>query len=85
VYDDRQVAALRAIRSQRRHPAGRTRLIEAAIDAFGRSGYHVVSVRSLCARAGVAKGTFYRHFHHKDALFLAAGPAGSSTGCLRRG
>jgi AcrR family transcriptional regulator len=74
VYDDRHVAALRAIRSRREHaePPGRTRLIDAAIDAFGRSGYQDVSVRSLCARAGVAKGTFYRYFRDKDALFLAA-------------
>ena len=74
VYDDRHVAALRAIRQRREHtePPGRTRLIDAAIDAFGRSGYRDVSVRSLCARAGVAKGTFYRYFRDKDALFLAA-------------
>jgi AcrR family transcriptional regulator/predicted DNA-binding transcriptional regulator AlpA len=77
VYDDRHVAALRAIRSRRLRgraeaPAARTRLVDAAIAAFSRDGYQHVSVRSLCARAGVAKGTFYRYFQDKDALFLTA-------------
>jgi AcrR family transcriptional regulator len=53
-------------------PSPRTRLLDAAIVAFGHGSYHDVSVRSLCALAGVAKGTFYRYFPNKDALFLAA-------------
>ncbi len=72
-YDDRHVAALQAIRSRPvRASAARTRLVNAAIAAFGQGGYQDVSVRALCAGAAVAKGTFYRHFPDKDALFLAA-------------
>ncbi len=55
------------------HPAGtRNRLIDAAIDAFAEEGYRAVSVDELCSLAGVAKGTFYRHFSGKDELFLTA-------------
>jgi AcrR family transcriptional regulator len=77
LYDDRHVAALREIRSRRSRgqgeaPAARSRLVDAAIVAFGHGGYQDVSVRGLCARAGVAKGTFYRYFRDRDALFLAA-------------
>jgi AcrR family transcriptional regulator len=56
-------------------PCARTKLIEAAIVEFGRRGSGDVSVADLCARAGVAKGTFYRHFDNKDELFLATGTA----------
>ncbi len=50
----------------------RSRLVDAAIDAFAVEGYQAVSIEGLCARAGVAKGTFYRHFAGKDELFLTA-------------
>ena len=48
------------------------RLLEAAIEAFGQQSFGEVSIDGLCSRAGVAKGTFYRHFPNKEALFLAA-------------
>lgn len=47
------------------------KLIDAAIDAFGEHSFREVSVASLCERADVAKGTFYRCFDGKEALFLA--------------
>lgn len=53
----------------------RTRLVDAAIEAFARQGYREVSVEALCTQADVAKGTFYRHFTSKDALFHTAAAA----------
>lgn len=48
------------------------RLIEAARTLFAERGYAAVSVNDLCARAKVAKGSFYRYFDSKEAVLLAA-------------
>jgi AcrR family transcriptional regulator len=48
------------------------RLLHAAREAFARHGYDGVSVGEICDAAGIAKGTFYRYFDSKDALFVAA-------------
>jgi AcrR family transcriptional regulator len=52
-------------------PAAR-RLLDAARMAFARHGYDGVSVGEICDAAGIAKGTFYRYFDSKDAIFVAA-------------
>ncbi|MCU1502517.1 MAG: MerR family transcriptional regulator [Ilumatobacteraceae bacterium] len=56
-------------------PCATTKMIDAAVEELNQHGYGEVSVAAVCARAGVAKGTFYRHFDNKDQLFLAAGAA----------
>jgi AcrR family transcriptional regulator len=48
------------------------RLLHVAREAFARHGYDGVSVGEICEAAGIAKGTFYRYFDSKDAIFLAA-------------
>jgi len=48
------------------------RLVAAARDAFARHGYAGVNVADICSAADVAKGTFYRYFDSKEAIFLAA-------------
>jgi AcrR family transcriptional regulator len=48
------------------------RLLETARVAFARHGYDGVSVGEICDAAGIAKGTFYRYFDSKDAIFIAA-------------
>ena len=48
----------------------RERVLQAARDAFGASGYGV-SMDEIAARAGVGPGTVYRHFPDKKALFEA--------------
>jgi AcrR family transcriptional regulator len=48
------------------------RLLDAAREAFARRGYDGVSVGEICDAAGIAKGTFYRYFDSKDAIFVAA-------------
>jgi AcrR family transcriptional regulator len=48
------------------------RLLEAARESFARRGYDGVSVGEICETVGVAKGTFYRYFESKDAIFVAA-------------
>jgi AcrR family transcriptional regulator len=48
------------------------RLLDAARVAFARHGYDGISVGEICDAAGIAKGTFYRYFDSKDAIFVAA-------------
>jgi AcrR family transcriptional regulator len=50
----------------------RLRRLEAARGAFGSRGYEAVNVEELCQEAGIAKGSFYRYFASKDAVFVAA-------------
>jgi AcrR family transcriptional regulator len=47
------------------------RLIAAAIDLFGKSGYHGTQVMDIVSQAHVSAGTFYRYFEDKQAIFFA--------------
>ena len=47
------------------------RIVETAYDLFSRRGIRDVGVDELIEQAGVAKATFYRHFHSKDDLVIA--------------
>jgi AcrR family transcriptional regulator len=46
----------------------RARLLEAAKDIIAETGYEGLRTQEVVKRAGVAKGTFFAHFHDKDAL-----------------
>jgi AcrR family transcriptional regulator len=48
------------------------RLVAAAREAFAEHGYAGVNVADICTTAGIAKGSFYRYFDSKEAIFLAA-------------
>jgi AcrR family transcriptional regulator len=48
------------------------RLVDAAIELFQTRGYAEVTVSDIAERAGVAKGSVYRHFRSKEAVFAAA-------------
>ena len=52
--------------------ATRERIVAAAVDLFAARGYGDVAVSDVAARAGTAKGSVYRHFESKEALFAAA-------------
>ncbi len=56
--------------NQHRGEETRERILNAALEAFGRYGYDATSVAEICRRAGVTKGGFYHHFPSKKALFL---------------
>jgi AcrR family transcriptional regulator len=47
------------------------RLVEAGLTLFSRRGYADVSVDDVCRSALIAKGSFYRHYPSKGALFFA--------------
>ncbi|HEY0879320.1 MAG TPA: helix-turn-helix domain-containing protein [Zeimonas sp.] len=50
----------------------RTRILDAARDAFREKGYTATTVDDLCRAAGVTKGAFFHHFESKEAAALAA-------------
>ncbi len=47
-------------------------LVNEALRLFADRGFDAVTVDEICAAAGVAKGTYYRHFRRKDDVFFAA-------------
>ena len=50
----------------------RAQIVEAAIELFGRRGYHVTTMREVAQRAGVSVGLIYQYVEDKeDVLFLA--------------
>ena len=49
----------------------RERLLSAAEHLFGERSYRRTSVAGICARAGIATGSFYAHFNSKADIFAA--------------
>jgi AcrR family transcriptional regulator len=48
----------------------RQRILNAASERFYRDGIRAVGVDAIIAAAGVAKASFYRHFHSKEELVV---------------
>src|SRR5512147_1588718 len=49
-------------------PEKRKRLLHAAIQTFGRRGFHEARIAEIAAEAGVAEGTVYLYFRNKEDL-----------------
>ncbi|WP_071289798.1 TetR/AcrR family transcriptional regulator [Mycolicibacterium llatzerense] len=49
----------------------RTRLLEAALNAFAERGFYGASIEYICEQAGFTRGAFYSNFPSKDELFFA--------------
>lgn len=47
----------------------RLQLLDAARDVFASKGYHDAKIEDICAKAKVAKGTFYLYFADKQSVF----------------
>jgi AcrR family transcriptional regulator len=60
-------------KDRKRDPGAR--LLAAARDAFAKRGYGEVNVDELCRAAGIAMGSFYRHYRSKEELFLTVAQA----------
>jgi AcrR family transcriptional regulator len=62
----------RGLEADQRQADRREKLIEAAIECFGKFGFHDVTVRQLCAEAKLTERYFYESFENREALFTAA-------------
>ena len=49
-------------------PEKRKRLLHAAVQTFGRRGFHEAKIAEIAAEAGVAEGTVYLYFSSKEDL-----------------
>jgi AcrR family transcriptional regulator len=47
-------------------------VLDAAVDAFGETGFERTTSLTIAERAGVTTATVYHHFDNKRALYLAA-------------
>jgi len=47
----------------------RRQILDVALEAFGRTGYHDTSMNAVAAEAGVTKPVLYQHFASKHDLF----------------
>jgi AcrR family transcriptional regulator len=56
---------------RKKHKDARTSIMQAALDEFADKGFHPATIDSIAERAGIAKGTVYRYFKTKEALFNA--------------
>ncbi|MBS7531268.1 TetR/AcrR family transcriptional regulator [Hazenella sp. IB182353] len=45
------------------------KIIHAAIQSFATHGYHATSIQDIADACGIAKGTIYKYFPSKEALF----------------
>lgn len=46
-----------------------TAILNAALELMQKDGFEAVTVRDICARAGITTGAFYHHFKSKEELF----------------
>jgi AcrR family transcriptional regulator len=51
--------------------AKREEILDKAIDAFGRTGYHATSMRELAAACNLSQAGLLHHFPNKESLLLA--------------
>jgi AcrR family transcriptional regulator len=65
------VAASRKPAASGPDPGRAARLVEAAEQLFGERSYQRTTVAEICAKAGIATGSFYAHFSSKREIFAA--------------
>ena len=56
---------------QEKHGTTRERILEAAVEVFGRLGYATATVREICDQAGVNLAAVNYHFQGKEGLYRA--------------
>jgi TetR/AcrR family fatty acid metabolism transcriptional regulator len=59
------------VTAEHRSVRKRARIVETASRTFAARPFHLVSMEEIALAAGVGKGTLYRYFRSKEALYLA--------------
>jgi AcrR family transcriptional regulator len=64
---------MHSAQERRRQVAARTRedILTAAVRAFGRTGYHSVTMRDIAREAGYTPAALYTYFEHKQEILAA--------------
>ncbi len=52
-------------------PARREQILDVAVEAFARNGFHGTSMNDVAEAAGVTKPVLYQHFNSKQDLYIA--------------
>ena len=47
----------------------RRQIMEVAKKVFAAQGYHKANIEMICKKAGIGRGTIYRYFKNKEAIF----------------
>lgn len=66
---------------QQRQQERRIRLLDAAVEVFGTTGYRTATVEKVCSEAGLTKRYFYESFSNSEGLLMAA--YGRATDAMR--
>ena len=56
---------------RKRNPERELRLLEAALDLFGRKGFEATTVSAICEAAGVSEATLYEYFESKEQVLFS--------------
>ncbi len=48
----------------------REKIIQSAVELFGRKGYHSTSIQEICEHAGVSKGAVFHYFSNKSEILF---------------
>ena len=60
------------MRGRKKSAATRTAIVQCAGEVFSQREFHEVLTDDIAQRLGIGKGTIYRYFDSKEALYLAA-------------
>lgn len=58
------------MRKEEKTKRTRERILEAALQEFGKKGYEAASISGMCREYGIPKGLLYHNFSGKEELFL---------------
>jgi TetR/AcrR family fatty acid metabolism transcriptional regulator len=58
-------------RSYLRAADRRDHILDCALEAFAKTGFHDTSIADICARARIGRGTLYEYFEDKSAVLSA--------------
>lgn len=56
---------------RKRNPQRGLRILEAALDLFGRKGFEATTVSAICEAAGVSEATLYEYFESKEQVLFS--------------
>jgi TetR/AcrR family fatty acid metabolism transcriptional regulator len=56
---------------RKRNPQRELRILEAALDLFGRKGFEATTVSAICEAAGVSEATLYEYFESKEQVLFS--------------